>query len=195
MARAAALASGQGSNFQALAEAILPGPHRLTLLICDRPGAFCLKRAEALGIPSRTVKYEGRPRGEAEAEILRLLEEAEAEIVFLAGFMRLLSPGFIDGFKGSLINIHPALLPRYPGAHGIAESYASGDRELGITIHQVDYGMDTGPVLYQASFTREGTESAAFIEEKIHALEHLWYPRAALELLDALDRKDRTGEM
>jgi len=118
---------------------------------------------------------------------VRHLERRRVDLVALAGFMRLLTPWFLDAFKGPVINIHPSLLPKYPGTHGIEESYASGDRELGITIMRVDAGVDTGPVILQKSFQREDGETLDAVEERIHALEHEWYPRVIVSMLDAVD--------
>jgi phosphoribosylglycinamide formyltransferase-1 len=100
--------------------------------------------------------------------------------------MRLLTPRLIDAYASRIINIHPSLLPKYPGAHGIADSYASGDRELGITIHRVDYGLDSGPIILQQSFIR-GAESLEEAEAHIHELEHLHYPQVMIRLLDAVN--------
>ncbi|HTP58319.1 MAG TPA: formyltransferase family protein, partial [Spirochaetia bacterium] len=122
-----------------------------------------------------------------EKKIVRHLERRRVDLVALAGFMRLLTPWFLDAFKGPVINIHPSLLPKYPGTHGIEESYASGDRELGITIMRVDAGVDTGPVILQKSFQREDGETLDAVEERIHALEHEWYPRVIVSMLDAVD--------
>ena len=185
VANLAVFASGSGTNFQALAEALRATSHRTACLITDKKNAFALQRAETLGIPSHYVSYAGRGREEAEEEIISLLESYKIAYIALAGFMRLLTPRLIDAYPSRIINIHPALLPKYPGAHGIADSYASGDRELGITIHYVDYGLDSGPVILQKSFIRGGAESLAEIEARIHELEHLWYPRVITALLDA----------
>ncbi|MBI9103335.1 MAG: phosphoribosylglycinamide formyltransferase [Spirochaetales bacterium] len=184
MARAVILASGSGSNFQALAEAIEGTKHSLTALICDRKGAGCFERAEKLNISARYINYAEKKREAVEQELLDIVNSTGCDIIFLAGFMRLITPFFLDNFAGPVINIHPSLLPKYPGTHGIEESYGSGDLELGITIHKVDYGMDTGPVICQRSFIRSGRESLEEIEVKIHELEHLWYPKTAIELLD-----------
>ena len=189
MAKAAVLASGNGSNFQKLAEALRNTPHQISLLICDRKNAGCFTRAENLGIPSLYVPYYNREARKAEKEILSALTDCGAQIIFLAGFMKILSPAIIDSFKGDIINIHPALLPRHPGAHGIEDSFNSPDAELGITIHKVDYGMDTGPILKQASFARQEGLTIEEAEEKIHKLEHEHYPLLALELLDLLDKQ------
>ena len=112
------------------------------------------------------------------------LEAYGAELVVLAGFMRVLTPLFVDRWKGRLVNIHPALLPSHPGAHGIADSFASGDAQLGVTVHWVDAGVDTGPIIAQRSFDRESGMTLEQAELRIHQLEHELYPRVVLEILD-----------
>jgi phosphoribosylglycinamide formyltransferase-1 len=146
-----------------------------------------LDRARELGIPARVVPYRGRSRADAEADLLEVLREHRADVVALAGFMRLLTPFFLSRFAGPVLNLHPSLLPKYPGTHGIEESFRSGDRELGISVIRVDEGVDTGPVLLQRSFTRAGAESLEEIERRIHDLEHEWFPVAVLQALDDLD--------
>ncbi len=187
MANLAVLASGNGSNFEAIAHALAQTRHSLVCLICDREAAYAFTRAKRLGIESFYVSYKGRTREEAERDMIRILKEKKADLVACAGFMRLLTPLFLDAFKERVINIHPALLPKYPGRHGIQDSYASKDRELGITIHRVNEGMDTGPIIKQVAFTRHGTEPLDEIEERIHRLEHETYPSVLIELLDGIE--------
>lgn len=194
MAKAVVLASGSGSNFQVLAEAIQPGRHQICRLICDRKKAAVFQRAKKLGITAAYVSYYQRERQTAEQEIAQIILDCGADIIFLAGFMRLLSPDFVDQFKGKIVNIHPALLPRHPGAHGIRDSYYSRDKELGVTIHFVDQGMDTGPIIAQTSFIRSGKESLEEIETRLHQLEHKLYPETALLLLEKADRKSGTND-
>jgi len=194
LANVAVLASGSGSNFQAIAEALAdpgrnPRGHRVVLLVCDKPGAGCLDRATRLGIASVVVPYgPGRTpevRRVAETAMTSALETAGADLVVLAGFMRILTPLFVGRWKGRLVNIHPALLPRHPGAHGIADSFASNDKELGVTVHWVDEGVDTGAVIAQKSFPRTPGLSLAEAEAKIHEIEHDLYPATVLKLLEA----------
>lgn len=198
MPRLAVFASGSGSNFEAIAEQlsagqIASGRHEICCLICDRKDALAFRRAEKFNIKSHYVSYSGRSREDAEKEIISLLEESGADLIALAGFMRLLTPVLIDRYKDRIINIHPSLLPKYPGTHGIRDSYNSDDTELGITIHRVDYGLDTGPVIVQKSFTRKGNESLEEIESGIHKLEHESYPSVLLKLLDEIeDQTDNT---
>jgi phosphoribosylglycinamide formyltransferase 1 len=186
-------ASGDGSNFQAIAEGLRGTEHRVRCLICDREGAFVIERAERLGIPRHLVSYRGRKRTEVEAEIASLLEQYLIDLIALAGFMRLLSPGFVDRYQSRIINIHPSLLPKYPGAHAIVESFDSTDNELGITIHAVDYGMDTGPIIRQERFVRTGTESLDEITERIHALEHSTYPHVVRDMLNEIAARAGRG--
>ncbi|MDR1179800.1 MAG: phosphoribosylglycinamide formyltransferase [Spirochaetales bacterium] len=184
MANLAVFASGNGTNFEAIARAVAATRHRLVCLIADKKDAFALKRAEKLGVPSHIVSYKNRTREDAEGEMLAVLASLKTDYIALAGFMRLLGPRLIDAYPSRIINIHPALLPKYPGTNGIEESYRSGDRELGITIHYVDYGLDSGPVIMQRSFTRGSGEPLGEIERRIHELEHIWYPRVMIDILD-----------
>lgn len=187
MARAAVLASGNGSNFEALVRRIRETEHRITCLIYDRKAAGAAERAERLQIPAFYVPYVGRRRQEAEKEMLDHLAPYKPDLIVLAGFMRLLTPDFLSAYPGKIVNVHPSLLPRYPGMKGIEESYNSPDRELGITIHWVDHGLDNGPVIMQESFIRTGSENRDEIEARIHELEHRCYPKAVIELLNQFD--------
>jgi phosphoribosylglycinamide formyltransferase-1 len=188
MARLAVFASGTGSNFVAIARSLQAAKkHGIEFLLCDVEGAPVLKRAEELGIPTFPVSYAGQLREAVEKKVVRHLERRGVDLVALAGFMKLLTPWFIDAFKGPIINLHPSLLPKYPGTHAIEESFRSGDSELGITVMRIDAGVDTGPVLLQKSFTREATESREHVEARIHALEHEWFPTVLLGLLDEID--------
>jgi len=187
VARLAVFASGNGSNFEALAKGLENSGHHIVGLFVDRREAFAVQRASKLGIPVRFVSYKGRDKDETEREILAELRDLGADLIALAGFMRLLGPLLVDSYPNRIVNIHPSLLPKYPGKHGIAESYDSGDRELGITIHYVDHGLDSGPIILQQSFSRDGSESIEEIEAKIHSLEHRFYPSTVKSLLDAIE--------
>ena len=192
MAEIAVFASGNGSNFQAIAERLREGPHRVACLVCDRKRAFAFERAHALGIPSYYVPYPGRTREETEAEMLEILREHDVALIVLAGFMRLLTPVLVDAYAGRIVNIHPSLLPKYPGTTAIEESFASGDRELGITIHYVDHGMDSGPIIAQRTLSRVPGETLDQAEARIHALEHHTYPEVVMNILEELEEPERT---
>jgi phosphoribosylglycinamide formyltransferase 1 len=190
VSRLAVLASGNGSNFEAIVEALGSRPasdgprHDCVLLVHDRKAAYAALRAKRLGVPARYVTYFQREAAEAEAEIAAALEEAGAEAVALAGFMRILSGSFVAAWKGALVNVHPSLLPKWPGAHAIERAYRAGEREFGVTVHHVDEGMDTGPIIVQESFAAEPGESLEAVEARVHELEHRIYPRAVIDLLD-----------
>ncbi|HOX93112.1 MAG TPA: phosphoribosylglycinamide formyltransferase [Spirochaetales bacterium] len=183
MAKLAVLASGNGSNFQALADAIIAdGRHSVVLLACDKAEAYALERAKNLGVPTVLVSYKGRPRPEAEAQLHDALTAAGADIVALAGFMRILSANFVHQWAGRLVNVHPSILPAWPGAHAIERAYEAGEPELGVTVHYVDAGMDTGPIIGQVRVPRGQTLDDT--EALIHKAEHSLYPRLVLELLN-----------
>jgi phosphoribosylglycinamide formyltransferase 1 len=190
VSRLAVLASGNGSNFEALAEALRSRPaaagplHDCVLLVHDRKSAYAAERARRLGIEARHITYYQRDAAEAEAEIAAALDEAGAEIVALAGYMRILSGTFVAAWKGTLVNVHPSLLPKWPGARAIARAYGAGERKFGVTVHYVDEGMDTGPVIVQESFAAEPGESLEKVEARVHELEHRMYPRAVMRILD-----------
>lgn len=186
MANLAVFVSGNGSNFEAIAEAVAKSSHAIVCMICDRSDAPAFERAQRLGVPSFHVSYRGRQKAEVEKDIFAILSEKSADLIALAGFMRLLTPELIDRYPGRIINVHPSLLPKYPGTNGIKEAFDSEDSEIGITVHRVDYGLDTGPIIMQNSFTRRGDESLEMIELDIHRLEHKNYPAILLEILDAI---------
>ena len=185
MAKLAVFTSGNGSNFQAIAERILKTKHTIPCMICDRKKAYSLERAKSLGINSFYVTYFERGKEAAEDEIIKIIEKEKIDIIALAGFMRILSAQFAEKYKNKIVNIHPALLPKYPGTHAIEKSYESGDKELGITIHYVDSGVDTGPIIKQESFIRNFSEPIEEIEKKIHKLEYTAYPEVIEKLLDS----------
>ena len=186
MANLAIFASGKGTNFDSIARAAMKSEHHsLRCLVCNRTKAYVVERAKALSVPIISVSYGERERNEVEEEILTELSELNIDIIALAGYMKLLTPRFVDAYSGRILNIHPALLPKYPGTHGIEESYESDDEELGITIHLVDYGTDTGPILLQKSFKRTKEETLDEIAERIHKMEHLYYPEVIIGLLDS----------
>ncbi|MBN1242513.1 MAG: phosphoribosylglycinamide formyltransferase [Spirochaetales bacterium] len=194
MAKLAVLASGNGTNFEALALALEGGAHRLVLLVHDRKDAYAQERAARLGIPSRYVTWAGRSREEAEAELGAALSEAGTELVALAGFMRLLSPAFVERWAGRLVNVHPSVLPAWPGVDSVRRSFDAGADEFGVTVHYVDSGMDTGQVIAQRKFRRWPGATLEAVETRVHELEHGLYPRVVLEMLDRVDAvRDRAA--
>lgn len=187
MAVLGVLASGNGSNFEAIARAVEPTRHRVAVLIHDRRDAFAAERAARLGIPAVHLSYAGRTRDEAESAIATTLEAHGVDLVALAGFMRLLSPRLIDRYPGRILNIHPSLLPDYPGVSAITDAHGAGETETGVTVHRVDYGMDTGPIIAQERVSMDPEESPDDLETRIHAVEHRLYPSVVLAELNALE--------
>lgn len=174
------LASGNGSNLQAIIDR-LHGRDGIEVLAVgsDRPGAFALERAEAAEIKTGTFPgedYEDRPtRDEAMAD---WIEGLGADLVVLAGYMQLLSPGFVDRFRGRIVNVHPSLLPSFPGLDAIGQAIEAGVEETGVTVHFVDEGTDTGPVILQRAVMVEPGMDREALEEAIHAVEHELFPEA-----------------
>ncbi|MCF6094484.1 phosphoribosylglycinamide formyltransferase [Microaerobacter geothermalis] len=171
----AVFASGSGSNFQAIADAIKSGllPGQLKLLICDRPGAFVLERANQAGIPSLLVdpkSYE--TKAEYEQFILSHLRKRDIQFVVLAGYMRLIGDTLLKEFEGRMINIHPSLLPSFAGKDAIGQALQYGVKVTGVTVHFVDQGMDTGPIIAQVPIFIEENETRESLTEKIHKTEH-----------------------
>jgi phosphoribosylglycinamide formyltransferase-1 len=189
VARLAIFASGNGTNFQAIAEAVRATAHSLEFLLCNKKDAFVLERALRLGVKRCLVSYAGKTREQAEEPILRRVRERGVDVIALAGFMKLLSPAFLAAFPGPILNVHPALLPRHAGVNAIERSFESGDAELGISVIQIDAGVDSGPILAQASFRRSADLTLARAEEMIHALEHELFPRVVISELDKIDGK------
>ncbi|MCK4515143.1 MAG: phosphoribosylglycinamide formyltransferase [Spirochaetaceae bacterium] len=186
MGNLAVLASGSGSNFQAICEALIMGPHVVVGLLCDQPGAHVLTRAEVLHVPSVLVPYDGstdRSKQVTERRMELILREWRPDIIALAGFMRVLSPAFVKGFSRRIVNIHPSLLPNYRGLNAIRRSYEANEAVVGITVHFVDDGVDTGEIIRQETLARREGETLTELEIRIHELEHRTYPEVIQSLL------------
>jgi phosphoribosylglycinamide formyltransferase 1 len=175
------LASGRGSNFEAIARAVASGAIHgaLTVLISDRAEAPALSLARAHGIESLAIEAREHPGREAhDKAILGALEERGVGLVCLAGYLRLLSPGFVRHFAGRLLNVHPSLLPAFPGLHAQRQALEYGVRVTGATVHFVDEGTDTGPIVLQAAVAVRGDDTEASLTARILAEEHRIYPEA-----------------
>jgi phosphoribosylglycinamide formyltransferase-1 len=170
------LVSGNGSNLQALIDAGLP----IGAVAANRRDAYALVRAREAGIPTATFSLDCHAdRSERDLVMATWLEEHGVELVVLAGYMHLLTKPFLARFPGRIVNVHPSLLPAFPGAHAIEDALAAGVAETGVTVHLVDEGLDTGPVLAQEVVPVEPRET---LEERIHAVEHRLLPRVVSEL-------------
>lgn len=186
MNRIAVFCSGEGTNLQAVIDAVRRKKLKatLTLVVSDRPRAFALKRAERAGIETAVVRPREYPSRELyEQALLHLLKARRVEAVVLAGFMRILSPTFIRAYRHRILNIHPALLPSFRGMNAVAEALAYGVRLTGVTVHLVDEGVDTGPIVLQESVAVKPADTEKTLHERIHGLEHRLYPQAIALLL------------
>jgi phosphoribosylglycinamide formyltransferase 1 len=193
MKNIAIFASGSGTNFQAIVDAVKNGivPARVALLVCDKPGAKVIERAERERIPTFVFSpkdYDSK--AEFEQAILAELRKHEIEFIALAGYMRLIGPTLLDAYEGKIVNIHPSLLPAFPGKDAIGQAYRAGVKITGVTIHYIDEGMDTGPIIAQRAIAIHEGESLAQLEARIHEVEHELYP-AVLKTLLEHDGKDR----
>ena len=179
MKRVAILISGGGSNMVALAESMAGDhPARPVLVLSNDPGAGGLAKAAAMGIATAAVDHRpfGKDRAGFEAELLKPLMEAAPDIVCLAGFMRVLTPGFVNHFAGRMLNIHPSLLPKYPGLHTHQRALDAGDAEAGCTVHEVTPVLDDGPILGQARVPVIAGDTAETLAARVLVQEHRLYP-------------------
>jgi phosphoribosylglycinamide formyltransferase-1 len=177
----AIFASGRGTNFSAIHRAIKKGKlsANLSLLICDEPKAGVIGRAKRVGVKVVLVKREDfANKRDFEIQIMQHLKENNIDLVVLAGFMRILSPEFVSAYKGRILNIHPALLPSFKGAHAIKDAFDYGIKVTGVTVHFVDEQMDHGPIILQQAVKVEENDTLETLEAKIHKLEHRLYPEA-----------------
>ena len=149
------------------------------MVLCNRPGAKVMERAAALNLPCRCLDHASFPdRTSHEHAMLRILRETEADTVALAGYMRMLGPDFLAAFPRSVLNIHPALLPAFPGLQGAADALARGVKLAGCTLHFVNQEMDAGPIIIQACLPVFQDQNADALQSRIHTLEHRAYPQA-----------------
>ena len=180
------LLSGRGSNFEALAENIaagkIPGA-TIAIVISNRENAPGLERAAARGIPSKVIPSKGLEREAYDRLVVAALNDAKVDLVCLAGFMRLLSPYFIAAFRQRIVNIHPALLPSFPGLEAQRQALEYGVHFSGCTVHFVDENLDAGPIIAQAVVTVKPEDTAETLAERILAEEHRIYTDAVRLIL------------
>lgn len=176
--RVAVFASGNGTNLQAIIDANIPSAE-IVLVFSNNPDAYALERAAKHGIPTEVLDHRNfSSREEYDREILRVIEPYEVELIALAGYMRILSPLFVGAYKNRIINIHPALLPSFPGIHAARQALEAGVKYTGVTIHFVDEGVDTGPIILQSVVHVHDDDTEDSLLERIHAEEHKIYPEA-----------------
>ncbi len=179
-------ASGRGSNFTALVQAAERGdlPVNITGLFCDQLQAPVIAKARSVGVPVAVFTPQLFPTKDAyEQAVVRFLETQGADWVVLAGYMRIVGGPLLQRYGGRIINIHPSLLPAFPGRDSIARAHEAGVERTGVTVHFVDEGVDTGPVIAQREVVIQQGWSLDTLAEKIHEVEHDLYPRVLAELV------------
>jgi phosphoribosylglycinamide formyltransferase-1 len=176
------LASGRGSNFQSIADAIRRGEidAEIAILVCNVPGAGAIERATKLGVPHVVIDHArfGKDREAFEREAVAVLREHDVGLIVLAGFMRLLTPYFLGQFPNRILNIHPSLLPAFPGAHGVRDAVDHGSMVSGLTIHIVDTSLDGGPIVLQKAVPVLDGDTEETVAARILEWEHGLYPLA-----------------
>lgn len=174
------LISGRGSNFEAIARAVGAGgiAARIALVVSNRDEARGLALAKEMGLPARSILSTNRSRESFEDELLAALEESQVDYLCLAGFMRVLSPSFVRVFPRRILNIHPSLLPAFPGIDAQKQALEHGVKFTGCTVHFVDEGVDTGPIILQAVVAVLDDDTVETLSARILEEEHRIYPEA-----------------
>jgi phosphoribosylglycinamide formyltransferase-1 len=184
--RIGVLVSGRGSNLQALIDAARRGElgGDVAVVVSNVESALGLERARKAGIPAVFRDHRGKKREAFDAEIVEILQAHRVDLVCLAGFMRLLSPVFVRAFPGRVVNIHPALLPAFPGLDAQRQAWEHGAKVSGATVHIVDEGLDSGPIVAQEAVPVLSSDTAETLAARILEAEHRLYPRAVRLLLE-----------
>lgn len=177
----AVLVSGSGTNLQTLIEQLHQDKTsgiEIAVVISDRRKVYALTRAKRAGIPTHVVSTRNfENRVDFDAEILKLIEHYAAELIVLAGFMKLFQPTFVRKYQNRIINVHPTLLPAFPGAHPVADTLAYGVKIAGVTVHFVDEGVDSGPIIAQSAVPVLDTDDEESLHNRIQIEEHKLYPK------------------
>lgn len=179
--RLAVLASGSGSNLQSILDACAAGgvPAEVAVVLCNVPGARALERAQRARVPAVLLPHGKSASREAyDEEVVAVLRRHRVDLVCLAGFMRLITPVLLGAFQDRILNIHPSLLPAFPGMHAVRKAVQAGVRVSGCTVHVVDEGTDTGPIVIQAAVPVLDGDTEETLAARILVQEHRCYPRA-----------------
>ena len=186
MKRIGVLISGRGSNLQALIDAERNGAlgGTIAVVVSNVSGAPGLDKARAAGVPARSCPHEGRPREEHDRDLVAILREHDVDVVCLAGYMRLLSPVFLEAFPGRILNVHPSLLPAFPGRDAQRQALEHGVKIAGATVHLVTGELDGGPIVAQGCVAVHDDDTAETLAARILEVEHRIYPEAVASLLD-----------
>lgn len=181
MINIAVLVSGRGTNLQAIINAVNRGAidGKIEIVLSDNPGAYALKRAKRNDIKTRVVNYKNfSSKGEYEQEVMQQLDNYKIDLIVLAGYMRILGSGFIEKYRYRIINIHPALLPAFPGLNAQRQALKYGVKISGCTVHFVDEGMDSGPIILQKAIKVKQSDDEESLSKRILKYEHQLLPRA-----------------
>src|SRR3974377_1445092 len=179
--RIGVLLSGRGSNFEALADSVVAGriPNaQIAMVISNRPAALGVEKAEARDIPARTIPSKGLQREVYDREVVSVLQEYKVDLICLAGYMRLLSPYFVSSFPQKILNIHPSLLPSFPGLESQKQALDHGVKFAGCTVHFVDENLDAGPIILQAVVPVLDADDEHALSQRILKEEHRIYSEA-----------------
>lgn len=184
--RLAVLISGQGTNLQSMIDHIAKGflQAKIAVVISNQPDAYGLQRAHRSQIPTVVISHEMyNQRKLFDRAILHELKRFDAQWVILSGFMRILGAEFLSQYNHRVLNIHPSLLPKYPGLQAIEKAFHNAESETGVTVHYVNEGVDTGPIIMQEKVTIDPSDTLETLEKKVHAVEHQLYPKAIQKVL------------
>ncbi|MFJ5623219.1 phosphoribosylglycinamide formyltransferase [Peribacillus loiseleuriae] len=185
MKKIAVFASGSGSNFQAIVDAVKAGTLAadIRLLVCDQESAYVLERAKKEKIDSFCFSPKSfHGKAAFEQEIVKQLKSKDVEFIVLAGYMRLIGPTLLQEYPEAIVNIHPSLLPAFPGIDAIGQAFDAGVKVTGLSIHYVDAGMDTGPIIAQKEIEVLANDTRDRLQERIQQAEHTTYPEVLQQL-------------
>lgn len=190
---AVVFASGSGTNFEALMEAQKDGrlDVKIDALFCDKPGAYALERAKNWNLPSKCIALKDcENKADYERQILDWLKTYNPDLLILSGYMKIVSDTLLGAYKGHIVNLHPALLPSFKGAHAIQDAYEAKAKVTGVTVHFIDEGVDTGPVILQKEVPVNPDWSLDELETAVHAAEYETFYKGINEAVKILSAKD-----
>lgn len=191
--KVAVLASGNGTNFEALVRHFQAGkiPGELVLLFCNHPAAPVMKRAQRLGVPAESFTVKACGGKEAyEQKLLTILQQYRVDFIILAGYLRVVGPTILNHYDHRIVNLHPAWLPEYPGLHSIERAYHDHRKQTGVTVHYIDAGLDSGPIIAQRRVPILPGDTLDQLEQRVHTTEHQLYPEAVKQVLTELEKKE-----
>lgn len=192
--RVAIFASGNGTNFEVLAKQFqdqtIPGD--LVLMFCDHPDAKVVERAHRFKVPVETFTVKECGGKQAyEERILKVLQDYQIDFIALAGYMRVVGPTILDHYDHRIVNLHPAWLPEYPGLHSIERALADHRDQTGVTVHYIDAGLDSGPIIAQRHVPILADDTLDSLESRVHEVEHQLYPQVLKAVLTDLTKKEQ----